>query len=254
MTNPTRLETLRQMAQKNPGNALARFGYANELLNAEQWEDAEREMSAYLEMHDDEGNGWLRYVDVLHRLGRVAEEIARVAGDSVMRGRWAQIVRDAGDDRLTIRDASARLSDADKSLVPDVGPTADALFERIGAAATALERLESDMPAGALGDLDTRIAAVEREPENAPDRERRLSLLQRQRASLLELDQRQATLKRQIENASMALRSLRLDMVKLRTLGVGAAIEDVNNATQEARALSIDIGRAIEVADEVRKI
>jgi predicted Zn-dependent protease len=78
MTNPSRLETLRQMAQKNPGNALARFGYANELLNAEQWEDAEREMSAYLEMHDDEGNGWLRYVDVLHRLGRVDEAKAAV--------------------------------------------------------------------------------------------------------------------------------------------------------------------------------
>jgi serine/threonine-protein kinase len=81
-----------------------------------------------------------------------------------------------------------------------------------------------------------------------------LSLLRRQRASLGELEERKTTLKRQIDNASMALRSLRLDMVKLRTLGVGSAIDDVTNATQEARALSIDIGRAIEVADEVRKI
>jgi serine/threonine-protein kinase len=203
------------------------------------------------------GSGWENIAtppDERPREIRVAEEIARVAGDSVMRGRYGQLVRDAGDDRLTIRDASSRLSDADKSMVADAGPTADALFERIGAAATALERLENDMPNGAISELEHRIASVEAEPAGAPDRDRRLSLLQRQRASLEELDQRKATLKRQIENASMALRSLRIDMVKLRTLGVGAAIEDVNNATQEARALSIDIGRAIEVADEVRKI
>ena len=51
----------------------------------------------------------------------------------------------------------------------------------------------------------------------------------------------------------MALRSLRLDIVKLRTLGVGS-INDVTSATQEARAVSRDIGRALEAADEMRKL
>ncbi len=203
------------------------------------------------------GSGWRKIAnkpDERPREVRLAEEAARVAGDSVMRGRYAQTVRDAADDRMAIRDASALLSDADRSLVPDVAPTADALFERVGAAATALERLESDLPIGALDDLDNRIARVEAEPVDAPDRERRHSLLKRQRASLQDLDERKTALKRQIDNASLALRSLRLDMVKLRTLGVGSAIEDVNSVTQEARALSVDIGRAIEVADEMRKI
>jgi serine/threonine-protein kinase len=202
-------------------------------------------------------DGWKQMMyapDERPREIRVAEEIGRIAGDTVMRGRYGQVVREAAEDRLTIREVSSRLSDADRSLVPDVGPTADALVERIGAAASALERLDADLPGGAVQELEERIAAAEREPEGAPDRERRLSLLKRQRASLEELDQRKTTLKRQIDNASMALRSLRLDMVKLRTLGVGSAIDDVTNATQEARALSIDIGRAIEVADEVRKI
>ena len=61
-------------------------------------------------------------------------------------------------------------------------------------------------------------------------------------------------MQRQLENATLALRSLRLDMVKLRTLGVGAAIGDVTSATQEARALSRDIGRAVDVADELRNL
>ena len=69
-----------------------------------------------------------------------------------------------------------------------------------------------------------------------------------------ELVDRRSAMQRQLENASLALRSLRFDMVKLRTLGVGSAISDVTSATQEARALSLDIGRALEAADEVRKL
>ena len=33
-------------------------------------EEAAVELAAYLAMHDDEGNGWLRYADTLTALGR----------------------------------------------------------------------------------------------------------------------------------------------------------------------------------------
>ena len=203
------------------------------------------------------GDRWhahLAAADDRPREVRIRDELARIASTSLLESRFGDTVRAAVDDRITIRETSSRLSDADRALVPDVEPTADALMERIGALAGGLERLESDLPGNALPQLDARIAALEAEPETAPDRERRLSLLQRQRASLSELDERRGTMQRQLENASLALRSLRLDMVKLRTLGVGAAISDVTNATQEARALSRDIGRAVEAADEVRKL
>lgn len=65
------------MVESKPDNALARFGYANELIKAERWEDAERELAFYLERYDDEGNGWLRYVDLLLQLER--PEKARIA-------------------------------------------------------------------------------------------------------------------------------------------------------------------------------
>jgi predicted Zn-dependent protease len=82
MVDYQRLESLRRMAEKNPDNALARFGLANELLKAELWEEAERELAAYLARHDDEGNGWLRMVDLLRRLGRTGD--AREAIDRGM--------------------------------------------------------------------------------------------------------------------------------------------------------------------------
>ena len=66
-----RLAAMRAMAAKQPNNALVRFGLANELIKAGLNVEAEAELAAYLSSYDDEGNGWLRYADVLHALGRV---------------------------------------------------------------------------------------------------------------------------------------------------------------------------------------
>ncbi len=203
------------------------------------------------------GDGWKEIAAVADdrpRYMQLNEVLERIAGPAVLMSSHGETVRSAVDDRMTIKDTSSRLSDADKAMVPDVEPTADALLERIGALASGLERLERDVPGDAIAQLDTRIATAQAEPETAPDHERRLALLNRQRASLQELLDRRVTMQRQMESAAMALRSLRFDMVKLRTLGVGAAIGDVTSATQEARALSLDIGRALYAAEEVRKL
>jgi serine/threonine-protein kinase len=185
---------------------------------------------------------------------KMREQLALIAGDQLLASAYGDLLRNAVDDRLTIKDVTAKLSDADKALVPDVEPTADALLERVGALANGLERLQRDLPADALTQLEARVASVQAEPEQAPDRERRLTLLTRQLSSLQELIARRETMQRQLDSASMALRSLRLDIVKLRTMGVGAAISDVTNATQEARALSKDLGYVISAADEMRKL
>ncbi len=185
---------------------------------------------------------------------RMREQLALVAGDQLLASTYGELLRNAVDDRMTIKDVTSKLSDVDKSLVPDVEPTADALLERISALASGLERLQRDLPTDALTQLESRVASVQAEPEQAPDRERRLTLLTRQLSSLEELVARRETMQRQLDSASMALRSLRLDIVKLRTMGVGSAIDDVTNATQEARALSKDLGYVISAVDEIREL
>lgn len=72
-----KLETFREMVEKNPANALARFGYANELLKAQRWADAAAQLEAYLASHDDEGNAWGRLAEARAALGDV--EGARAA-------------------------------------------------------------------------------------------------------------------------------------------------------------------------------
>ena len=185
---------------------------------------------------------------------KLREALVRVAGDQLLASPYGETVRNAVDDRLTIQEVATKLSDADTALVPDVGPTADALLERISALANGLERLQRDVPVDALTELERRVATVHGEPEQAPDRDRRLSLLTRQLSSLQELVSRRDTMVRQLESASIALRSLRLDLVKLHTMGVGAAISDVSNATQEARALSRNMEHILSAAEEMRKL
>jgi predicted Zn-dependent protease len=69
MTN-AKLDTFRAMVAKNPENALARFGLANEALKAGLYEEAHEQLVAYLARYDDEGNGYGRLAEALERLGR----------------------------------------------------------------------------------------------------------------------------------------------------------------------------------------
>jgi serine/threonine-protein kinase len=87
-----------------------------------------------------------------------------------------------------------------------------------------------------------------------PETRRRLALCRRQRGTLEELVQHRAVLMRQLESAGLALGNLRLDLIKFRSSGGQSALSDVSTATQEARALSRDIGTMLEAAAEVRSL
>ena len=68
------------------------------------------------------------------------------------------------------------------------------------------------------------------------------------------LGERRRVLASQLESASLALRNLRLDLSKLRSSGLGTAMSDLNSATQEARAISREIGHAVDAVAEVKKL
>ena len=72
MTN-SKLDVMRAMVQKNPTNALARFGLANEALKAQLYEEAAENLRVYLDSHEDEGNGYGRLAEALIQLERVDE-------------------------------------------------------------------------------------------------------------------------------------------------------------------------------------
>lgn len=66
----SRLDAFRAMVAKNPANAMARFGLANEAMKEGLWEEAREHYESYLGMHDDEGNAYGRLAEAYERLGR----------------------------------------------------------------------------------------------------------------------------------------------------------------------------------------
>jgi serine/threonine-protein kinase len=172
----------------------------------------------------------------------------------VLEGPHGATIRRAAVDHAAILAIIQRLDKVDRELLPDVVPTVNALMERVGSLAQMLHQLDADATPELLKSIEDRIAAVEREPDGSADRERRLTLLARQRATVSDLLQRRRRVSAQLESASLALHNLKLDLVKLRSSGVQSALAEVNSATLEARALSRDIGHVLDAADEVRKL
>jgi predicted Zn-dependent protease len=77
----SRADAFRAMIAKNPSNALARFGLANELMKAGEYEAARAELDAYLALGDDEGAAYRLLAQACERLGLVEE-----AKDAYRRG------------------------------------------------------------------------------------------------------------------------------------------------------------------------
>jgi serine/threonine protein kinase len=174
------------------------------------------------------------------------------AAHETLAGPHGEILRQATSDRRRIQELLDKLTDAERKMLPNVKDTADALFERIDSLTVALQRLDEQLGSDRSSAIDERIAQFESETGNSSDRERRLALLRRQREMVLDLERSRARLREQYESAGLLLQNLSLDLLKVRSSGLDAAMSGIASATQEARALSREIGYVLAAAEEVR--
>ncbi len=181
------------------------------------------------------------------------EEVSQLAPPDVVMSTHGERLRLAVDDRTAIRQQMGRLGGDERAVLPDMLPTVDALVMRVSELATALHRLDRDMGVVADGSLDTRIAELRR--QRFPDSDRTLTLLLQQRQSLSELEGRRTALRTQLESASLSLQTLRLDVLRLGSLGLESpATPSAGRATEQARALSKDLAYLLEGAREADRL
>ena len=174
---------------------------------------------------------------------------------AVLDGPVGRTVREAQEARAEIRDVLARLPEAERQLLPkEVLPTVDALAERIFSLGASLHQLETDASVFAIEKLEHRIADARATTDGSSARARLLELLERQLVTVRALAATRDTVRGQLESASTVLETMRLDLLTLRSSGLDTRMASSAEATQQARALSRDIARAIEAADEVRRI
>jgi predicted Zn-dependent protease len=76
-----KIEAFRKMVAKDPTNVLAKYGLANEAMKAGLYDEAREQLTAYLAVYDDEGNGFGRLAEALLHLNQTEE-----ARDALRRG------------------------------------------------------------------------------------------------------------------------------------------------------------------------
>ena len=167
-------------------------------------------------------------------------------------GLLATAVQQARNDRKAILKIMERVPKSERKLLPDVIATVDGLLKRAEELARAAHAMSGDVDQKALSRLDDKLALTKREPES-PERERQLNLLQRQRQTLANLITRRQLVEDQIESCVLAMQNVRFDLLRLRSAGVAAVLDDLTHATQQARALSRDVDHAIAAAGEIRE-
>ena len=103
MTDNPRVAALQKILDKNPNDARALFGLANEYEKNAQWPEVVEQLSRYLQLGDDEGNAWGRLGRALRETGRSDEakeayrkgiEVARAHGHPSMAAEFEEVLED----------------------------------------------------------------------------------------------------------------------------------------------------------------
>ena len=190
--------------------------------------------------------------DAIEAKGR-GGAIAALPGSPGEFGKRAGAIEQARRDRAAILAMVERMSKPERKMLPDVLPTVDQLLQRAADLARTLAVLDRDIADDSVEKIDARIAALQEE-RGSTDLERRTSLLERQRQTVAELGRRQEILAAQFESCVLAMQNVRFDLLRMRSAGVSEALGDLTQATQQARALSLDVDAAIGAASEIRRL
>ena len=161
-------------------------------------------------------------------------------------------IRQVQSDRQAILQLLDRLPPSERKMLPEVQQTVNALYERATDVARTLHAMDSNMDTEGLGQIDERLAALAKEPDDA-ERARRLNLLERQRQTIVDLRGRRGQVASHLESCVLAMQNVRFDLLRLRSAGVAAVLGDLTQATQQAKALSRDVDNAIAAAGEIRE-
>lgn len=155
-------------------------------------------------------------------------------------------------DRAAILSLMSRLSDADKAVVAEMPETVENLYAKAHEMALTLQSLDSSISDDQIHRIDMQMLRLQEKPEGE-ERDRQISILERQRATCQELMRRRDEMRARFESQALAMQGLRFDLLRLREKGIGAVGNDLTHATQQARALSRDVDHAIEAATELRE-
>jgi serine/threonine-protein kinase len=173
-------------------------------------------------------------------------------------GAYGEVVRRALADRDEIMRLLQTMPKAERERLPDVGPSASALADKVQVLAETVAELDRNHAPGAMDALEQEISRLEGEANPldrvaSEERVKRLAYLKRQRRGQRDISRRREKAASDLENCRLMLENMRLDLVRLRT-GAGGSYVQVTTVAERAMALAREVDAMVYAADELKRI
>jgi serine/threonine-protein kinase len=167
-------------------------------------------------------------------------------------GSYAERVRRAEMDRDEIIRLLDRMPAGERSRIPDVGRSAEALCDRVKHLALAMSDLERAGAASGADQIEAEIARLENDAnpldERASDeRVRRLAFLKRQRRAVADVSSKRDAVAAKLETCMVALENIKFDLIRL---NAGSQTpQHITNLAMDALNLADSVDAALFVED-----
>jgi eukaryotic-like serine/threonine-protein kinase len=189
--------------------------------------------------------------------GQMALPRGPLSGSDVMHaaGTHGDRVRRAESDRNEILALLERMPSSERSRIPDVGRSAEALADKVRGLAVVLADLERSNTAGGSEALEAEISRLENaanplDSRGSEERVRRLAYLKRQRRSIADLSTRRDAVAAKLETCIVALQNIKLDLVRL---NAGSQTpQHITSLALDALNLADSVDSALVISDEMR--
>src|SRR5262249_6218293 len=146
-----------------------------------------------------------------------------ISGDDVVRGagNYGDRIRKAEADRNEVLRLLEQMPSAERSRIPDVGRSANALAEKVRDLALRLSELDRGVGGNDSTALEAEIAKLESaanplDERGSDQRVRRLAELKRQRRAVADVATRRDAVAAKLETCVVALQNIKLDLLRLR--------------------------------------
>lgn len=152
------------------------------------------------------------------------------------------------------------MSKDEKDQIPDVQESADAIYRKAMQVATSLAELDLRGTQETPGSIEKEIDSLEAQANPldyraSEERVRRLAHLKRQRRVIADLVKRRTDAETKLENCRQLLRSMRLELLRYRSAGMGtAATNGLTMVTQQAQSVVKEMGYLSDAAAEVNAL
>ncbi len=171
-------------------------------------------------------------------------------------GPYADTVRQANADRDEIVRLIESMPAADRDRVPDVIRSAAALHEKVQGLAIALADLDHNTVPGGMAAYEAEIERLEGaanplDYRASEERVHRLAYLKRQRRAIVDLEQKRAATSARLETCALALRNMKLDVLRLRA-GMQTH-QHITSLAVNALNLADSVDSAVYVADAMSR-